>query len=220
MLLDNAGWVPLPKFTDLNKKGLKYQDALTYIAIRSFLNTESRECFPAYETIGKLTGMSRNAIRSSIQRLKNGGIMDYKVSKSSTTKNNSNRYSFKVFTKFDQVPMAIFEASDLTYHEKGMLICLRQFFPNKFSLENTNSKELSLKLGITEQTLNPKIKSLIDKGYVLKTKSRSKKHKFIYFQLSTKIRWIYPPGQAKPIEVFSNKKFKPIKIGSLRELSP
>lgn len=208
MFDDQTQWVALPKFLDLNKKGIKYQDALTYIAIRSFMNNDDKKCFPAYETVQNLAGLSRNALRASIIRLKDAGVISYKVTKSSTTKNNSNLYSFESFKRFDQIPISFFDIKDLSYHEKGMLLCLRQFFPVKNFWETITPKDIADKLGVTENTLNPKFKSLIKKGYLSKNVSKRRKRITVTYTLSEKLKWIYGPGQMVPItEPFDKTKY-------------
>lgn len=69
MTNDEWQWVALPFFLLIDKKKLKYQDALIYITIRSFLNGESGDCFPSFETIALKAGVSRNFV---IQSGKNG----------------------------------------------------------------------------------------------------------------------------------------------------
>jgi DNA-binding MarR family transcriptional regulator len=205
---DECQWVALPYFLFIGKQ-LKYQDALIYIAIRSFLNVGTGDCFPTYEKIALKAGVSRNFLVNSIKRLKGNGMLDYTTSKASRNRNNSNRYSIEKIDTFDQIPLSFFDLKDLTYPEKSMLLCIRQFFVHGWLTTMYTMKQMSHFIGISYKTLYSQFIKLIDKGYVQKV-VKGKKHKIAFYELTDRVDWI--TGQTRPSGITSDFKFS-LKVG-------
>src|SRR4051812_7665013 len=100
-------FVLLPNYLNIKKLGLQYRDLLTYITIRSFLNSSTDLCKPSYETIVKMSGTSKRFISESIKRLKLSGLL--KVTNSGKPR-GSNYYSFEKCESFSRIPYDVFEA--------------------------------------------------------------------------------------------------------------
>ena len=187
----NKGWVAFPQFLFLNENRLKYQDALIYITTRSFLNTASGDCFPSYETIAEKAGVSRTFVSKSLKRLKASGLLKTHTRKVATNRNSPNHYIFDEFRRFEQIPVEIFECNDLSYTEKAMLICLRQFFIHGPLQCTYKIKTMAELLGITPRMLSAQFTRLIDKGYVTNTLRKLKDGTRLNskYTLSDKLPW-------------------------------
>lgn len=199
----HEGWVAFPQFLFLKGQGLQYQDAIIYASIRSFLNTSTDECFPAYETIADRAGVSKSFVIKSVKRLKRSGLIEVVSSKKSKDKNNPNKYSFKEIDCFEQIPMSFFDDEDSTYTEKAMLLCIRQFFNHGILTSLYSIKTMAELLGLTYRKVHAQITRLIDKGYLV-SDPMIKKGKVISkdrWKLTGKIRWIY--GQTKSNSYFN-----------------
>lgn len=170
----NKSWVAFPQFLYLNKTPLKYQDALIYVTIRSFLNSKTGDCFPSLETIADKAGVGRTFVCKSLKRLKVSGLITSQTRKVGTDRNSPNQYSFSKFKLFEQIPVQIFDCKDLSCPEKAMLICIRQFF--KFDpLMTTNSiKTMATELGVTPKMMYTQLNGLLKKEYLMKVARRLK----------------------------------------------
>jgi DNA-binding MarR family transcriptional regulator len=188
---DSKGWVAFPQFLFLNENRLKYQDALIYITTRSFLNTASGNCFPSYETIAEKAGVSRTFVSKSLKRLKASGLLTTHTRKVATNRNLPNQYVFDDFKQFEQIPVEIFDCDDLSYTEKAMMICLRQFFIHGPLQCTYTIKTMADSLGITSRMLSAQLTGIIDKGYVIKTlrKLRDGTRLKSKYALSDKLPW-------------------------------
>ncbi|PTQ96838.1 helix-turn-helix protein [Mucilaginibacter yixingensis] len=186
----NKQFVLLPSDIALTKEGLHYKDLLTYITIRSFLNSKNDLCMPSYESIADRSGMSKKFIGQSIIRLERAGYL--KVERSQKRR-ASNRYSFRDHECFCQIPYEFFEIDDLTANEKAMLLGVRECF------DSTNLEffvgdlaNAALMLDVTYRTVYVQFKSLIDKGYIEKVtipyKSGGERK---VTRLTSKINWHY-----------------------------
>lgn len=50
-------------------KGLKDGDVKVYIAVKSYMNGETRQCYPSRKTIAEETGRTPRSVTSSLTRL-------------------------------------------------------------------------------------------------------------------------------------------------------
>lgn len=187
-------WVALPQFLFLDKGNLKYQDSLIYLSIRSFMNNDTQDCFPSYKTIGARAGVSEDFVIDSVKRLKTSGLIDVYKSKSATDKNNPNRYTFEKFYSFEQIPFPFFEDQALSYTEKAMLLCIRQFFVHGLFTTFYTIGEIAECLGISYRKVHAQIQALIKKGYVTKKTYKLSGGRVCCrgFALTNKIAWINP----------------------------
>jgi DNA-binding MarR family transcriptional regulator len=186
-------FIAMPDFLNLKHQNLKYLDALTYLAIRSFDGDENEYCWPSYEKIMERSGLGRTFISESIKRLEAAGFF-VKIERSKR-EGTCNRYYFGELDHFEQLSYdVLFKTDDLTNHERAMLICLRQFFVHGTLQCAYSTKEFAQQLGVSyKQVYNP-LKGLIDKGYIKETsvlyKSSSKAK--VYFFLTDNIKWPLP----------------------------
>jgi hypothetical protein len=66
-----SGFVIIPYFMVrlIAQKKLKESDVKTYIAVRSFRNNDTSECFPGLDEIYTRDGLSDKAVKSALRRL-------------------------------------------------------------------------------------------------------------------------------------------------------
>jgi Mn-dependent DtxR family transcriptional regulator len=193
-------FVCLPRMLELNALKLKYTDTLIYCALRSFDN-KYNGCYPAYETIAKRAGCSRDFVIKSIRRLKSAELISVNKSKKIKV---VNRYSFSESYVFEQIPYQIFDEDALTLYEKSMLLCLRQFFIiGKLRCLYT-LKSMAEMLGISYKIVHQQVASLIKKGYI--TQDAGVKKNLRVFTDKIDWNWDYenvfgPPQELKKLKV-------------------
>lgn len=159
-------YVLIPHVYNLKQQGLEYKDILTYATLRSFLNSENKRCFPSQETIGKKAGMSKTYVIDSIKRLKSAGLITIEQSPKLRV---SNKYRFEELICPSKIPVEFFEVEDLTANEKGMLLCLRQFFQCLSLSHLSNTKRVANVLGLTYHQVNKQYMQLVAKGFIIET---------------------------------------------------
>lgn len=164
---------------DLAEKSLKYRDFLTYLTIRSYLNTKTGKCYPQIRTIVKRSGLSFKYVSDSIVRLKSAGFITVKTRK-------VNYYEFSPLKSFSSIPFDIFDVDDLTTEERAILIRIRQYFYAPLFQSPYSCREIAGLIGLTDETLTKYYKSLISKGYIratLETKNN------LYIELTDMFDW-------------------------------
>jgi predicted transcriptional regulator len=185
----NERFVAMPSLLKLSESKIKYQDALTYVAIRSFLNSSTKECFPSVETIAYRSGTSKRFVENSTSRLERSGLITVNRS---TVKHASNRYAFQDFDSFQKIPYELFDHTALNYTEKAMLLCLRQFFNYNLCQTYYQTVDFATHLGLTYRTVNAQYNSLVSKGYIYKLEKIYRGKKISSYNcLSDKINWLY-----------------------------
>jgi DNA-binding MarR family transcriptional regulator len=198
----NDRFVLLPLTNQLSKDGLHYKDLLTYITIRSFNNADIDYCIPSLNTISDRSGMNKKTIMQSINRLEKSGML--KVTKSDK-KRVSNVYKFPICKVFYQIPYEVFNADDLTYSQKAMLVFMRQCF-DSINLEamSTNIRTWVFILGVSYKTLYTQFVQLVAKGYIEKyTKTSRSGYKRLIVRLTDKLNWKYYRNLPEPKQYFS-----------------
>lgn len=184
MTKKKRAFIKMPMFFDIPTKNLKYRDILTYITVKSFDN-KYEDCYPSYETIEEYSGMCRDFVIKSIERLQKAGyisIFRRKGFQPSTTKSYPNHYYFNDDGYFYAIPYDIFKIDDLTSCEKAMLLLFRQFCISVDEISNS-IEEMSDYLGLTEATIKKQFYSLVKKGYIDKSQIKRKRLKL------TRINW-------------------------------
>ncbi|WP_215126779.1 helix-turn-helix domain-containing protein [Pedobacter sp. ISL-68] len=176
----------MPYFFNLTNSNLTYLDILTYVAIKSFDNSNN-DCFPSYETIAERAGLGRTFISESIGRLETSNFI--KIDRRGYQKPNKcypNRYSFTIDKDyFCQIPHEIFKTTDLTNCERAMLLALRQFAVTPYQLYGS-LKEIAHDLHLPLTTINKQYYSLVKKGYLDKSSLKRK-----VTLLTSRIDWDY-----------------------------
>jgi len=151
---------PKLNLIDMN---LEYRDLLTYITIRSFLNSKTKECYPSQRTIAKTSGLSLNFIVDSITRLKAAGLITVQTGNERV----SSRYSFSAVTEFTGIPTTILSENSLTPTEKAILVSIRRYFWDS-KLETTELMgSIAKYIGVSYSTLYKHYKALEEKGYIV-----------------------------------------------------
>ena len=170
-----------PHFYKLPDHNLDYKDVLTYVAVRSFNHVASNTCYPSYQTIADKACVSKKFVMQSVERLDQSGYLSVHKSKKARV---SNYYMFKQAHSFDRVPYQIFKTEDLNAHERGMLLCLRQFFQGLKNLQAFRDiKDMAASLGLSYKTVYSQLMSLIEKGYIAVDGN--------LYQLSGKLNWFF-----------------------------
>lgn len=192
----NDRFILLPSYIDLGKKGLHYKDLLTYVSIRSFYNSKTGTCKPSYDTIARVSGMTKKFLTESIKRLEQSG---YLTVRRSQKKRTSNQYSFKEVDSFNRIPYGILEADDLTSYQKAMLLALRQCVESlTLQFMHSDINTLSALLQLSYKTVYTQYNALVGKGYISKV-DKTYKHGFSRTTafLSDKINWQYDNSHVK-----------------------
>ena len=136
------------------------------MTLRSFLNSDNKKCFPSHETLGEKAGMSKTYVIKSIGRLESAGLI--KVERSRILR-VSNKYFFAKVDSPSKIPFDFFEVEDLTANQKGMLLCLRQFFQCLSLSHLSDIKRLANVLGLTYQQVYKQYMPLVSKGFIIET---------------------------------------------------
>ena len=142
---------------------IKPKDQLVYVAIKKFMNKDTKEAFPSLETLHKITKLSINTIRDCIERLVKSGFIEVRKEK------RKNVYKFLKYDTFEPFSFDFIEKEDLTSEEKAYLVASQKYMfkeNNEGKISFTN-KELSEKINMPESTISKVNKSLVKKDYAL-----------------------------------------------------
>lgn len=158
--MEHYGHVIKPIFGNLKEQNLSYKDILTYITIRSFHNSVNKCCYPSYNEISKLSGLSIKVIKPSIKRLEEAGYLTVKE----VAKNWAKRvYLFEYDNLFQDVSLQHLFHDDLSVNEKAFLLLILEYAMDD---SYDSPKDISIKSGVSYGTCNQLFKSLRSKGYV------------------------------------------------------
>lgn len=69
-------WIPNALF-DLYIKTLQPSSILVYMALAKKADNETQQCYPSYETISEMTGLSRSAVATGIQELREKNLIHW-----------------------------------------------------------------------------------------------------------------------------------------------
>ena len=176
---------PETKFK-INESKIHYTDLLTYTALRSFLNSSTRDCYPSLETIAKRAGVCKSFVIDSIYRLESAEYISVWRSREIKV---VNKYYFKDPVNFDRIPYEFFFYEDLTLNEKSILLALRELTDiNLFHIEGS-IKDIAATLCMSYKMLHKQLTSLIAKGYVRQL-GKAK------YSLE-KVRWLFMDGKPR-----------------------
>lgn len=158
----NKQHVQLPNDMTVNEN-LTPQDLLIYVAIKRYMNKDTKEAFPSLQTICTKSGASINTVRKCINNLE---AQDYfKIEK----RGRQNYYIFSDYQKFEPFSYDFLDKEDLTFTEKAYIIASQQYmFKDEKGIGKisyTNS-ELSEKINMPESTISKCNRSLTTKEYL------------------------------------------------------
>ena len=104
------------------------KDKLVYLAVKSYENSKTHECFPSMAKISERCGASEPTIKKSLDKLEKAGYI-------SIEKVNSRKkvYKFSPYKKFECFSYDFLYNKDLTFTEKSYLAASQQFMLEKES---------------------------------------------------------------------------------------
>lgn len=140
------------------------KDKLIYLAIRRYMNKQTKEAFPSYAKITEDTGAAAKTIKKCVDNLVNEGYLE--------TKKDGRKiiYKFNNKKQFEPFSYDFLDKPDLTFTEKSYIVATQQYmFKDKETLEGKVSfknKELSQLIKMPEATISKCNRSLEKKGYL------------------------------------------------------
>lgn len=146
------------------------RDQLIYIAIKSFINKDTKEAFPSLKKISEMVGASIPTIRSSIKRLEE---LDYiKVKKVG----RGQVYTFNPYKNFEPFSYEFLNNQDMSFTTKSYLVASQQYMiknGDTGSISYSN-RELSEKINMPESTISKCNRDLESKHFLTIINNKSK----------------------------------------------
>ena len=152
--------LPNDMTTDAN---LTPQDLLIYVAIKRYMNKDTKEAFPSLQTICAKSGASVNTVRKCIANLEREKYFTI------TKEGRKNIYTFSDYKKFEPFSYDFLDKEDLTFTEKAYIIASQQYMYKdepgigKITL---SGQDLSKRINMPESTISKCNKSLTAKDYL------------------------------------------------------
>ena len=111
--------VQLPN--NMTKSGeLSPKDLLVYVTIKSFMNKDSKECFPSIETIVERSGVSKPTVRKAIEALKREEYITVR------TEGRRNIYKFSPYKTFEPFSYDFVKDKTIDANLKAYIIATQQ----------------------------------------------------------------------------------------------
>lgn len=141
---------------------LSPNDALVYVALRSYMNNETLECYPSIDTICEDSKLSRVTVSNSLKKLVDKGYI--------TRRRDGNKmiYKFNEENRFEPFSYEFLKKEDLTPTEKGVLILCQKHMIKEAGYGDIyySNRELEKLIDVSRSTLNRVFNSLKKKGYL------------------------------------------------------
>ena len=188
---ENKHHVQLPNNMCLSGE-LSPKDLLVYVSIKSFLNKNSKECFPSLDTIVERSGVSKPTVRKSIEILKKENYISVKI------KGRSNYYSFNSYKTFEPFSYDFIKDKNLDANLKAYIITTQQLMfkdAEGYGKISYSDSELASLINIDKRTITKYNKSLEEKGY-LSIVPTNKKDDISGVKINEKIFHLDKLGQA------------------------
>lgn len=140
------------------------KDKLIYLAIRRYMNKQTREAFPSYAKITEDTGAAAKTIKKCVDNLINEGYLE--------TRKEGKKiiYKFNNKKQFEPFSYDFLDKPELTFTEKSYIVATQQFmYKDKETLEGKVSypnSELSKLIKMSPATITRCNHSLEKKGYL------------------------------------------------------
>ena len=140
------------------------KDKLIYLAIRRYMNKQTREAFPSYAKITEDTGAAAKTIKKCVDNLVNEGYLE--------TRKEGKKiiYKFNNKKQFEPFSYDFLDKPELTFTEKSYIVATQQFmYKDKETLEGKVSypnSELSKLINMPPATISKCNRSLEKKGYL------------------------------------------------------
>lgn len=141
---------------------LSPNDALVYVALRSYMNNETLECYPSIDIICEDSKLSRVTVSNSLKKLVDKGYI--------TRRRDGNKmiYKFNEENRFEPFSYEFLKKEDLTPTEKGVLILCQKHMIKEAGYGDMyySNRELEKLIDVSRSTLNRVFNSLKKKGYL------------------------------------------------------
>ena len=160
--MENKQHIQLPNdLGDINF--IKPKDQLVYVAIKKFMNNETKEAFPSLNTLHELTKLSINTIRGCIDRLIESGFIEVRK------EGRKNIYKFLKYDTYEPFSFKFLELDKLRPEEKAYLIASQKYMfkENGEGKITYSNKELSKKINMSESTIGRINNALVKKDYAM-----------------------------------------------------
>lgn len=188
---ENKQHVQLPN--NMWKSGeLSPKDLLVYVTIKSFMNKDSKECFPSLDTIVKRSGISKPTVRKAIEVLKKEKYLSVRI------QGRSNVYSFNSYKTFEPFSYDFIKDNTLDSNLKAYIIASQQLMfkdEKGFGKMSYSNDELSDLINLDKRTIVKYDKALEEKGY-LSMISTNKKDETTGLKINEKVFHLNELGQA------------------------
>lgn len=164
--MDNKQHIQLPK--EMAQKDLTPQDQLVYLAIKKYMNKDTKTAYPSLSTLKNDTGASIVTIRKCIDSLIEKDYI------SVMQEGRRLKYKFNDYNSFEPFSYDFLDRKDITFTEKSYLAASQQYMftdvegLGKMSYTN---KELSDKINMSESTISKCNRALVSKDYLQILKS-------------------------------------------------
>lgn len=150
--------IQVPKM-NLKEEGLTINDPYVYACIKKFMNNETKQAFPAIDTLVEVSGLSNKTIVASIKRLEKAKYFTIK-----REMGKPNIYTFNEYKQFEIFSYEFLDNPDLTPKEKSYLVASQQYmFKNANLLQGKitlSSEKFADCVGLTLPTLRKYEKEL------------------------------------------------------------
>lgn len=139
------------------------KDQLIYLGIKSFMNKDTKCCYPSLQKIAEKVGASIPTIRKGIEQLEEKDYITV------TKKGRSNYYHFNEYKNFEPFSPEFLEIEDISFTTKSYLVASQQYMHKdiegigKISYSNKN---LSDKINMPESTIRKCNLELERKNYL------------------------------------------------------
>ena len=145
-------------------KELEPRDLLVYVAIKRYMNGETKQAYPSTNLIAKVTGYSRPTVDKSIRKLEETGYINVEK-----RPRMSSIYTFNDYKTFEPFSYEFLDKEDITANEKAWLLVSQQYSRKDvegFGIISYSTRELSDMTNMSKDTINRCIKGLENKGYL------------------------------------------------------
>lgn len=150
--------------TEQENSEITPKDKLIYLAVKSYENGKTHECYPSMAKISERCGASEPTIKKSLDKLEKAGYIE--VEKVNSRKK---KYKFSPYKKFECFSYEFLYNPNLTFTEKSYLAASQQYMLEKESGRGKieySTLELSNRINMSPSTIKRCDKSLVEKQYM------------------------------------------------------
>lgn len=156
--------IQLPNGMTENKK-LTPKDLLVYLAIKKYMNNESKSCYPSINTIVKDSGVSKVTVMKCLYKLEEEKYI--KIIKNGMKRNNV--YVFLSYKNFEVFSEEFLETQNIDLNEKSYVIASQHAMFKDiegFGKISYSDTELSKIINMDRHSIAKYNKSLEEKGFL------------------------------------------------------